>query len=56
MSKKVTKKLLKEMGEDFGGYLYGGNVYDYEKHEDVGEFWDKLKKYEEDNDVFLKGN
>lgn len=30
MSKKVTKKLLKEMGEDFGGYLYGGNVYDYE--------------------------
>lgn len=30
MSKKVTKKVLKELGEDFGGYRYGGNVYDYE--------------------------
>lgn len=30
MSKKITKKLLKEMGENFGGYQYGGNVYDYE--------------------------
>lgn len=30
MSKKVTKKLLKKLGEDFGGYHYGGNVYDYQ--------------------------
>lgn len=30
MSKKITKKLLKELGEDFSGYQYGGNVYDYE--------------------------
>lgn len=30
MSKKVTKKLLKEMGESFGGYQHGGNVYSYE--------------------------
>ena len=25
-------------------------------YEDVGEFWDKLKEYEKDNDVYLKGN
>lgn len=30
MSKQITKKLLKEIGENFGGYQYGGNVYDYE--------------------------
>ena len=30
MSKKVTKKLLKELGEDFGGYYHGGNVYSFE--------------------------
>lgn len=57
-------------GDEYRGYNIKtiGFQYDYEEdyinhgtennpqYEDVGEFWDKLKKYEEDNDVFLKGN
>ena len=30
MSKKVTKKALRELGEDFCGYYHGGNVYSFE--------------------------
>lgn len=57
-------------GDEYRGYNIKtiGFQYDYEEHyinhgteqnpqyEDVGEFWDKLKEYEKENDVFLKGN
>ena len=32
------------------------NKYDDEYNKDGGTFWNKLREYEEDNDVFLKGN
>ena len=57
-------------GDEYRGYNIKtiGFQYDYEEHyvnhgteqnpqyEDVGEFWNKLKEYEKENDVFLKGN
>lgn len=57
-------------GDEYRGYNIKtiGFQYDYEEncinfgtednpeYKDVGEFWDKLKEYEKDNDVFLKGN
>lgn len=57
-------------GDEYRGYNIKtiGYEYDYESHyinngteecpqyEDVGEFWDKLREYEKENDVFLKGN
>ena len=57
-------------GDEYRGYNIKtiGFQYDYDedyvnhgteecpKYEDVGEFWDKLKEYEKENDVFLKGN
>lgn len=57
-------------GDEYRGYNIKtiGFEYDYDNnyintgteecpnYEDVGEFWDKLKEYEKDNDVYLKGN
>lgn len=49
-------------GDEYRGYNIKtiGFEYDYEdkwvNDEIQGEFWDKLKKYEEKNDVYLKGN
>ena len=57
-------------GDEYRGYNIKtiGFQYDYKEdyinhgtennpqYEDVGEFWDKLKEYEKNNDVFLKGN
>lgn len=57
-------------GDEYRGYNIKtiGFQYDYEEdfinkgteenpdYEDTGEFWDKLKEYEKDNDVYLKGN
>ena len=57
-------------GDEYRGYNIKtiGYEYDYEEdyinkgteenpeYEDVGEFWNKLKEYEKENDVFLKGN
>lgn len=57
-------------GDEYRGYNIKtiGFQYDYKEdyinygtennpqYEDVGEFWDKLKEYGKDNDVFLKGN
>ena len=57
-------------GDEYRGYNIKtiGFQYDYDNnyintgteerpsYEDVGEFWDKLKEYEKDNDVYLKGN
>lgn len=57
-------------GDEYRGYNIKtiGFEYDYDNdyinigteerpnYEDVGEFWNKLKEYEKDNDVYLKGN
>ncbi|MGN0967032.1 MAG: hypothetical protein ACI4OP_05585, partial [Candidatus Coprovivens sp.] len=57
-------------GDEYRGYNIKtiGFQYDYDNnyintgteehphYEDVGEFWDKLKEYEKNNDVYLKGN
>ena len=57
-------------GDEYRGYNIKtiGFEYDYDNnyintgteecpnYEDVSEFWDKLKEYEKDNDVYLKGN
>lgn len=49
-------------GDEYRGYnvktigFEDDYEYKYEKDEIVGEFWDKLKEYEKDNDVYLKGN
>ena len=45
---KLDYERMKQ-GELLGKYLDGN-------YEDVGGFWDKLKEYEKDNDVYLKGN
>ena len=57
-------------GDEYRGYNIKtiGFEYDYDNnyintgteecpnYEDVSEFWDKLKEYEKNNDVYLKGN
>ena len=57
-------------GDEYRGYNIKtiGFQYDYDEdyvnhgteenpqYEDVGEFWDKLKQYQKENDVYLKGN
>ena len=57
-------------GDEYRGYNIKtiGFQYDYEEdyinhgteecpqYEDVGEFWDKLREYKKENDVYLKGN
>ena len=57
-------------GDEYRGYNIKtiGFEYDYDedfinegtkecpKYKEVGEFWDKLDKYEETHDVYLKGN
>ena len=50
-------------GDEYRGYniktIGFEEDYNYEYTEDcdvVGEFWDKLKEYKKENDVYLKGN
>ena len=58
-------KVKKSVGKGALNRQLGGKIFIAEEYWDkywneytleTGEFWDKLREYEKENDVFLKGN